>query len=179
MNAHNAAQYLPLVQAMADGKKLEINLGNNEWISTGEITFSNAPSNYRIVPESTRVITPGRWRMRNGNIVAVIKCGEVISSSDDTKTWYRDGSYQLIEDHPFDLISKIETKCRPWKPEEIVVGTVVKTKDLGTRLLIVKVTFNERIILGGDTTGMSVEDLHRDFTQLDGTPCGVEEEEVG
>lgn len=169
MNKHDAKDYLPLVQALADGKKLEINLGNNEWISTGsDIVFSNVPSNYRIVSEPPRVITLGKWRMRNGGVITVISCDtKTWSSSCATKTWYKDGGYQLIEDHPFDLIAKIETKWRRWHPDEVLLGREVRMiEDHAIRRLI---TYNH--------DRQSLYDLW-ELLLPDGTysPCGVEEE---
>lgn len=52
MNKENAAQYLPLVKALAEGKQLQINPYGEQWIDTNSnIDFVHSPSFYRIKPE--------------------------------------------------------------------------------------------------------------------------------
>lgn len=53
MNAKNAHQYLPLIQALADGKKLQIAYTSdpNAWYDAEEINFIWDLSLYRIKPE--------------------------------------------------------------------------------------------------------------------------------
>ena len=54
MNKDNAAQYLPLVQAVADGKVIQHNprvMVNAEWIDLHNPSFTEPPENYRIKPE--------------------------------------------------------------------------------------------------------------------------------
>ena len=51
MNSQNAHQYLPLVQALADGKTLQIQ-NSQGWIDlTDELNFVFDPEEYRIKPE--------------------------------------------------------------------------------------------------------------------------------
>ena len=52
MNKENASQFLPLVQALADGKTIQV-LGcdGSEWIDIREVKFSDNPEAYRIKPE--------------------------------------------------------------------------------------------------------------------------------
>lgn len=53
MNKDNAHLYLPLVQALADGK-LQMRISGGDWISVGpeqHIEFVYAPDQYRIKPE--------------------------------------------------------------------------------------------------------------------------------
>lgn len=53
MNRTNAAQYLPFVQALADGKELQILLNDGEWSNIGhyaEVCFTEPPEAYRIKP---------------------------------------------------------------------------------------------------------------------------------
>ena len=59
MNKHTAAQYLPLVAALAEGRTLQANRGNRSdphWVSLdendGEVRFSCEPDLYRIEPDS-------------------------------------------------------------------------------------------------------------------------------
>lgn len=54
MNKDNAAKYLPLVQAMAEGKTIQVNFGtktNPEWCSETELSLDDDPECYRIKPE--------------------------------------------------------------------------------------------------------------------------------
>jgi hypothetical protein len=51
MNAQNARKYLPLVQALADGKTLQLE-GYAGWVDLNdEIDFGATPQDYRIKPE--------------------------------------------------------------------------------------------------------------------------------
>ena len=61
MNTNNAKQYLPLVQALADGKTVQLKAGGS-WIDTTDVEFVAAPERYRIKPEP-RVIRV--WVNRN------------------------------------------------------------------------------------------------------------------
>jgi hypothetical protein len=50
MNKNNAAQYLPLLQALIEGKTLQLFL-DPEWVDRHEVDFSALPERYRIKPE--------------------------------------------------------------------------------------------------------------------------------
>lgn len=50
MNKDNAHLYLPLVQALADGKTIEHNFGG-VWGELNEFEFDSPPQSYRIKPE--------------------------------------------------------------------------------------------------------------------------------
>jgi hypothetical protein len=50
MNKENAHLYLPLVQALADGKTIQLKTGDY-WNDSGELVFSLLPDDYRIKPE--------------------------------------------------------------------------------------------------------------------------------
>ncbi|MDA3854226.1 MAG: hypothetical protein PF444_08305 [Bacteroidales bacterium] len=52
MNKDNAAQYLPLVQALTDGKDIQYrHNGEVEWETISETDFVGKPENYRVKPE--------------------------------------------------------------------------------------------------------------------------------
>lgn len=51
MNAQNANKYLPLVQALADGKTVQYHHSNGDWIDINESSFDGNPAHYRIKPE--------------------------------------------------------------------------------------------------------------------------------
>ena len=51
MNAQNAREYLPLVQALADGKTLQTSCPSFGWHDIEEYHFVKSPRHYRIKPE--------------------------------------------------------------------------------------------------------------------------------
>lgn len=52
----NAKEWLPLLQAMADGKQIQHRTLNGQWIAVTALpTFDSQPSDYRIAPEPRRV----------------------------------------------------------------------------------------------------------------------------
>ena len=51
MNAQNAREYMPLVQALANGLTIQKDMGNAEWEDSKEIHFDMKPEFYRIKPE--------------------------------------------------------------------------------------------------------------------------------
>ena len=51
MKASNAKDYLPLVQALAEGKTIEYRDSDDEWIDCESPTFNQHSSRYRIKPE--------------------------------------------------------------------------------------------------------------------------------
>lgn len=54
MNKDNAKDYLPLVQAMADGKSIQFNSGTSchpQWINVDRFYESNPADCYRIKPD--------------------------------------------------------------------------------------------------------------------------------
>lgn len=50
MNASNAKDYLPLVQALAEGKTIQV-MDLGDWIDLQYVTFERRASSYRIKPE--------------------------------------------------------------------------------------------------------------------------------
>lgn len=53
MNKDNAHLFLPLVQALADGKTLQLNI-QGRWYDVYKLTFECDPKDYRIKPEPIR-----------------------------------------------------------------------------------------------------------------------------
>ena len=54
MNKENAKEYLPLVQALAEGKTIQsgqIGGSDRHWVDNLNVEFSNPPAFYRIKPE--------------------------------------------------------------------------------------------------------------------------------
>jgi len=54
MNKDNAAQFLPLVQALAEGKVIQ-ELSGNTWKDIEATAFNRDPAFYRIKPEPRRI----------------------------------------------------------------------------------------------------------------------------
>lgn len=62
MNKENAKDYLPLVQALAEGKAIQVR-GSNGWNELANYDFTSPPDHYRIKPEPREVWVnyyPGR-----------------------------------------------------------------------------------------------------------------------
>mgnify|MGYP000496948024 CR=1 FL=1 len=62
MNAQNAHEYLPLVQALAEGKQLQYEVPNG-WSDIDQIKFTEPAKCYRIKPEPRKFemwLTPAR-----------------------------------------------------------------------------------------------------------------------
>jgi hypothetical protein len=58
MDRSNAAKYLPFVQALAEGKELQIQLNDGTWSNIGthvDVSFSEPPECYRIKPKPKEV----------------------------------------------------------------------------------------------------------------------------
>ena len=52
MNKSNAKQYLPLVQALAEGKTIQYKRSvESDWVDMANTNFIYAPTRYRIKPE--------------------------------------------------------------------------------------------------------------------------------
>ncbi len=55
MNKDNAKDYLPLVQALADGRVIQRMGGFGKWIDCEDADFSCDPADYRIKPEPKEI----------------------------------------------------------------------------------------------------------------------------
>lgn len=100
--------------------------------------------------------------------------GRVLGEASST-TWKENGSVlSMGEKHPFDLFLPCEAMIRPWTPEE-AIGKVVQSRDRASLWLITEsgmcgVRIGQNMVVSGDV-------LLSDYTQPDGSPCGVEVEE--
>ncbi|MDA5337840.1 hypothetical protein LRM36_05355 [Stenotrophomonas maltophilia] len=65
MNKDNAKDYLPLVQALAEGKVIQMFDGKN-WEDLEDVAFSYELSNYRVKPEPREVVLTA---YENGSVV--------------------------------------------------------------------------------------------------------------
>lgn len=72
MNKHNAHLYLPLVQALAEGKTLQIKgVIDNSWVDLPNVAFGDRPERYRIKPEPKKVYI---IRSCDGAIIDTLNC---------------------------------------------------------------------------------------------------------
>lgn len=55
MNKENARDYLPLVQALADGRVIQVSSGGEFHDVAGGVTFALPARNYRIKPEPREI----------------------------------------------------------------------------------------------------------------------------
>lgn len=55
MDRNNAKDYLPLVQALAEGKMIQISAGEGFWTDIHNPNFGGNPDDYRIKPEPREV----------------------------------------------------------------------------------------------------------------------------
>ena len=69
MNKDNAKDFLPLVQALADGKTIQYSGGDGKWYDADPCYFNLSPEQYRIKPEP-RVIWLNEY-----------PCGDLTSST--------------------------------------------------------------------------------------------------
>ena len=85
MNASNAHLFIPLVQALADGKTLQLLHDGGKWMDWPEADFSCAPECYRIKPESRKL-----WVVLNDGIVWAVRDNEEIA-----RAWVKDSGMKL------------------------------------------------------------------------------------
>lgn len=92
MNASNAKDYLPLVQALSEGKMIQHRIGTEEWYDREQFDFNDKPEQYRIKPEPREVwfnryehdVTHGPYASREeaenyaGNFATQVRYREVI-----------------------------------------------------------------------------------------------------
>lgn len=55
MNKNNAKDYLPLVQALAEGKTIQVE-ESGRWIDMFDVAWVELPERYRIKPEPREII---------------------------------------------------------------------------------------------------------------------------
>lgn len=55
MNKDNAKDYLPLVQALSEGKVIQHRIGTEEWYDREQFDFADKPEQYRIKPEPREI----------------------------------------------------------------------------------------------------------------------------
>lgn len=79
MNASNAKDYLPMVQALAEGRVIE-HRGSGGWYQLNNPSFQDPPSDYRIKPEPKELWTN---RYSDGSESPAYESREVAESDAD------------------------------------------------------------------------------------------------
>lgn len=77
MTKENAHEYLPFVQALAEGKEIEVFDCSGKWASIENLNFNAIPERYRIKPEKKLVpftwedrdLLRGKWCIKHNDIV--------------------------------------------------------------------------------------------------------------
>lgn len=80
MNKNNAKDYLPFVQALVEGKTIQVNVGEctergfvDKWVDAmSELSFVGKPSQYRIKPEPVWAVIV--VRQTDGSICSTAIC---------------------------------------------------------------------------------------------------------
>ena len=108
-------------------------------------------------------------------ILIAIENGQTVECRGTIGEWYpitQDVHTTFYFDESYEFRVKPEQKLVPFTFEdaESLIGKVVKTKNGGNIIGVVISIFNCVISMGGDK--MTYNDLYRDFTFLDGSPCG-------
>lgn len=81
MNKDNAKDYLPLVQALAEGKTVQYKSHLGEWGDVQEVTFTAAFCNYRVKPAPIE-----RWGVVN-------KSGKFLTTYEDKEIAAQQAGY--------------------------------------------------------------------------------------
>lgn len=137
-------------------------------------------------------LKPGLWKTRDGR-KAVVEFRTANPKTETPWSGYIENSggfYSWRDDGVFvpgtcayaaDIISPwTEPKLRPWKPEEVPVGATLKTKDTGSRWLLIGINNYAEVSIAGNSVTRSLSHLLECYTHsLDGgktwLPCGVME----
>jgi hypothetical protein len=95
MNKNNAAQFLPLVQALAEGKTIQKKLPNEGWLDMTSLTFEDDIERYRIKPDPPKPIEFDCWVADLGS------CGISCTDNDMSKygkPWRKIRVREIIEE---------------------------------------------------------------------------------
>jgi hypothetical protein len=165
------------------GEEIEFDYGSQGWRtwdkkSPSHPWFTSTEYNWRVATKTTPTITPGKWRMRNGATVPVKKIKDPTApfiwiSECGTYSWDNRGMLFASETtSPYDLLTRVETRWRAWRPEEVPLGAVTRSRlNKDDKRLITSTCFH-------NPDELTIWLADRELLQPDGTyvPCGVEEE---
>ena len=90
MNAQNAHLFLPLVQALADGKTIQFVTFRGYWVDCNpesDFKFNGDPSLYRIKPEPPKPREYRLWVTANGHAVTPTNCDSILTEESVNAGW--------------------------------------------------------------------------------------------
>jgi hypothetical protein len=123
-------------------------------------------------------MTREQWKERLPIIQAYVD-GKTVEYKHRFGEWITTGKEGFSFDGEGEYRIKPEPKLRPWKPEEVPVGGVIRRKSDGSRMLIINV-FQSGVHVGDSTTPVGFDSLLKNFERFAGfgecQPCGVQEE---
>lgn len=94
MNKYDAHDYLPLVQALADGKTIQFKQSGCEWEDTVSVHFNHSAKYYRIKPEP-RTFELIRSK-KTGVIYSAEEWGSVMPAGKQADLWERITVQEII-----------------------------------------------------------------------------------
>jgi hypothetical protein len=126
-------------------------------------------------------MTREQWKERLPIIQAYVDERDVQYKNSFTgyqwETALKNGSLEFGLDSEYRI--KPEPKLRPWKPEEVPVGGVIRRKSDGSRMLIINV-FQSGVHVGDSIAPVGFDSLLKNFERFAGfgecQPCGIQEE---
>ena len=159
MTKERAKELLPIIQAYAEGKKIQVESHNHKWFDVTELDDDFESLNYRIKPEDDTEIT------------------SVQELKDRFNEWLKKGHKECDSYRPFkscnELIYHWERKKFGYSANPLqMVDIWVKHKVDGRRRMIVG--FGDNFVeVGVKAKPVTLERLFEMYTFLDGNPCGV------
>ncbi len=134
MNKENAAQFLPIVQALSEGKEIEFYTLKSVWEDRNDLAFNEDPTRYRIkpTPAPPRRVPMGPEDFPPGSVIRAVgtknRWGQPLSVSEEgiveyngsdgtnraytmLKTWsYLMGGYEILRpgETEWGAMSKLE-----------------------------------------------------------------------
>lgn len=123
MNKENAHLYLPLVQALADEKNVEVKYGKDDWRELSEYGFGEPPECYRIAepkkeqPLTMEDITPTTWvRYKAGKKiqkVVIVDEGYVVTGFRVKLSWRNlMDSYEISFGDKFNWVKPVKSSLK-------------------------------------------------------------------
>lgn len=155
MTREKARELLPIIQAYAEGKKIQVESHNHKWFDVTELDNDFELLNYRIKPEDEEYKLIGR------------DCADKQNLKEYQKTRF----YRPYKDCD-ELIDSYKRKHCIVNNEDVMPAIWVKNNNDNTKRLIT--TFGDIYVkVGVKTKPVSLYVLYTDYEYLDGTPCGI------
>ena len=136
----------------------------------------------RPIPERDENVRGGTEEMNREHWKAMLPIIQafVEGKTVECKKWGKNHVWEAVVEPRFDADAseyriKPESKLRPWKPEEVPIGAVVRDKSTKReRDMILACTYTQQVVLPGVKGTWELSDMLTYWELLDGSPCGVE-----